>query len=62
MGRAGGAPVRLTVYLDGRRVGWFTQRGGGDVSLEGADENEVDQASVYGGDERGYTDYPFLQD
>lgn len=27
-----------------------------------ADENEVDQASVYGPDERGYTDYPFLQD
>lgn len=34
MGRAGGAPVRLTAYLDGRRVGWFIQRGGGDVSLE----------------------------
>ncbi|WP_295789659.1 alkene reductase [uncultured Microbacterium sp.] len=29
---------------------------------KGADENEVDQASVYGPDERGYTDYPFLQD
>ena len=28
---------------------------------KGADENEVDQASVYGPDERGYTDYPFLQ-
>ncbi|MDU0326320.1 alkene reductase [Microbacterium sp. KSW2-21] len=27
-----------------------------------ADENEVDQASVYGGGETGYTDYPFLQD
>ncbi|MCW2162881.1 NADH:flavin oxidoreductase / NADH oxidase family protein [Microbacterium hydrothermale] len=29
---------------------------------QNADENEVDQASVYGPDERGYTDYPFLQD
>lgn len=29
---------------------------------QGADENEVDQASVYGGGETGYTDYPFLQD
>lgn len=28
---------------------------------QGAEENEVDQASVYGPDERGYTDYPFLQ-
>ncbi len=28
---------------------------------QGADENDVDQASVYGGGERGYTDYPFLQ-
>jgi 2,4-dienoyl-CoA reductase-like NADH-dependent reductase (Old Yellow Enzyme family) len=28
---------------------------------QGADENEVEQATVYGGDERGYTDYPFLQ-
>lgn len=28
---------------------------------QGASENEVDQASVYGGGERGYTDYPFLQ-
>jgi len=27
---------------------------------KGADENEVDQASVYGGDKRGYTDYPAL--
>lgn len=27
-----------------------------------ADENEVDQAAVYGGSENGYTDYPFLQD
>ncbi|MCM3503078.1 alkene reductase [Microbacterium sp. P26] len=29
---------------------------------QGAGENEVDQASVYGGGETGYTDYPFLQD
>jgi len=29
---------------------------------KGADENEVDQASVYGGSENGCTDYPFLQD
>lgn len=28
---------------------------------QNASENEVDQASVYGGGERGYTDYPFLQ-
>lgn len=28
---------------------------------QGADENAVDQPTVYGGDERGYTDYPFLQ-
>lgn len=34
MGCVEGAPVRLTAYLDGRRIGWFTQRGGGDVSLE----------------------------
>lgn len=27
----------------------------------GAAENEVHQPSVYGGDERGYTDYPFLE-
>ncbi|MEX0153470.1 alkene reductase [Microbacterium sp. LMI1-1-1.1] len=27
----------------------------------GADENQVDQATVYGGGEHGYTDYPFLQ-
>lgn len=27
----------------------------------GADENEVHQPSVYGPDERGYTDYPFLE-
>lgn len=26
-----------------------------------ADENQVDQATVYGGGEHGYTDYPFLQ-
>ncbi len=29
---------------------------------KGADENEVNQATVYGGGETGYTDYPFLQD
>ena len=34
MGRAEGAAVRLTAYLDGRRVGWFAQRDGGDVSLD----------------------------
>ncbi len=34
MGRAEGATVRLTAYLDGGRIGWFTQRDGGDVSLE----------------------------
>ncbi|WP_279365697.1 hypothetical protein [Microbacterium testaceum] len=28
----------------------------------GADENQGDQVSVYGGGETGYTDYPFLQD
>lgn len=28
---------------------------------QGASENEVDHASVYGGGERGYTDYPSLQ-
>jgi len=27
----------------------------------GAAENEVHQETVYGGDERGYTDYPFLE-
>ena len=26
--------MRLTAYLDGRRIGWFTQRDGGDVALE----------------------------
>ena len=26
--------MRLTAYLDGRRVGWFTQRDSGDVALE----------------------------
>lgn len=34
MGRAEGATVRLTAYLDGRRIGWFTQRDGRDISLE----------------------------
>lgn len=29
---------------------------------KGADANEVNQASVYGDGETGYTDYPFLQD
>ncbi len=29
---------------------------------KGADENQVNQATVYGGGETGYTDYPFLQD
>ncbi|MBM3714456.1 MAG: alkene reductase, partial [Actinobacteria bacterium] len=28
---------------------------------QAASENEVDQATVYGGGEHGYTDYPFLQ-
>lgn len=29
---------------------------------QGADDNETDQSSIYGGDEIGYTNYPFLQD
>lgn len=29
---------------------------------EGAPLNEPDQATFYGGDERGYTDYPFMED
>ncbi|KEP75503.1 hypothetical protein HR12_30920 [Microbacterium sp. SUBG005] len=28
----------------------------------GVDEDEIDQASVHGGGETGYTDHPFLQD
>lgn len=28
---------------------------------DGADENEPDQGSMYGGDDRGYTDYPTLE-
>jgi len=28
---------------------------------QGADLNEPDEATFYGGDERGYTDYPFLK-
>ena len=28
---------------------------------QGAEENEVDQATVYDSGERGYTDYPVLQ-
>ncbi len=34
MGAAEGTAMKLTAYLSGQRIGWFTQQDGGDVALE----------------------------